>query len=204
MSSLPGSPEGPPWRETPVSRASLYMSFWIPSNGALRPGSPNKSPTERDAPILEPSLNYLSKFPVKRTSQPAPPSLPGFTTEPPGGDRQSFPEPSSTHPLIKTKSHRPSMSPVRVHLPYSPNRVPMERDDPSSESVVYSFIYICQSSQLRSPATKLEENIRSPSKKPHAYGHTMVCGLVPAVTTPVPCSLQHDTFHVGLGRPASH
>ena len=202
MSSLPGSPVGPQWREVPVTRASLYVSFWIPINGALRPGSPNRSLTEGDVPILEPSFNYLSKFPVN-----GPPNLPrphpGFTTETPGGDRQPFPEPSSTHPLIKTKSHRPSMSPVRVHLPYSPNRVPMERDDPSSESVVYSFIYICQSSQLRSPATKLEENIRSPSKKPHAYGHTMVCGLVPAVTTPVPCSLQHDTFHVGLGRPAS-
>jgi hypothetical protein len=38
--------------------------------------------------------------------------------------------------------------------------------------------------------------------------HTMGCGLVPqgdrydiAITNPVPCSLQHDTLHLGLGKP---
>jgi len=71
MSSLPGSPVGPQWREVPVTRASLYVSFWIPINGALRPGSPNRSLTEGDVPILEPSFNYLSKFPVN-----GPPNLP--------------------------------------------------------------------------------------------------------------------------------
>ena len=41
--------------------------------------------------------------------------------------------------------------------------------------------------------------------------HTVRCGLVPqgiiydtAITTPVPRSLQHDTFHLGLGRPQPH
>ena len=41
--------------------------------------------------------------------------------------------------------------------------------------------------------------------------HTVGCGLVPqgdcydtAVSTPVSCSLQHDTFHLDLGRPEPH
>jgi len=43
-----------------------------------------------------------------------------------------------------------------------PKRVPMERDAPSPESMVYSFIYTCQSPQLRS----------SPKKKGEkTYGH---------------------------------
>jgi hypothetical protein len=38
-----------------------------------------------------------------------------------------------------------------------PNRVPMERDALSPEPMVYSFIYIHQSPQLRSPPTKVEK-----------------------------------------------
>jgi len=44
----------------------------------------------------------------------------------------------------------PSKSLVRdppLYVP--PNRVPMERDAPSPEPMVYSFIYICLSSQKR-------------------------------------------------------
>jgi len=145
MSSLPGSPVGPQWREVPVTRASLYVSFWIPINGALRPGSPNRSLTEGDVPILEPSFNYLSKFPVN-----GPPNLPrphpGFTTETPGGDRQPFPEPSSTHPLIKTKSHLPSISPVRVHPPYSPQKGPCgERWSVFRASGLFIHLYLSES-----------------------------------------------------------
>ena len=57
------------------------------------------------------------------------------------------------------------------------------------------------------------KNIRSPSTEPDADGklHIMWCGLVSqgdrydtALSTPVSCSLRHDTFHLGLGRPESH
>jgi len=41
--------------------------------------------------------------------------------------------------------------------------------------------------------------------------HTMECGLIPqgdryntAISIPVPCSLWHNTFHLGLGRPETH
>jgi hypothetical protein len=64
MSPLPGSPAGCLWREIPVSRAFLYITFRVPSKGAPPPGSPNRAPTERDAPFPKPSFNYLSKFTV--------------------------------------------------------------------------------------------------------------------------------------------
>ena len=37
MSPLTGSPTGPIWREMPVSRALLYITFWVHSKGAPPP-----------------------------------------------------------------------------------------------------------------------------------------------------------------------
>jgi len=64
MSSPPGSLVGPVWRERPVSRAFLYISFGVPSKGALPPGYPCRAPTEGDTLFPEPSLICLSEFPV--------------------------------------------------------------------------------------------------------------------------------------------
>jgi len=50
-----------------------------------------------------------------------------------------------------------------------PNRVPMERDAPSPEPMVYSFIYIRQDSPVKGPSTENGENIRSPFTEPHVY-----------------------------------
>jgi hypothetical protein len=78
-----------------------------------------------------------------------------------------------------------------------PQRGPMERDAPSPEQVVDSFVCISQSPQLRSPSTKWGK----------IYGHRPRSssgrkGLLydTAITAPVPCSLQNDTLHFGLGR----
>ena len=48
--SLPpsSSPIGPLWREMPVSTAFLYISFRVPSYGALPPGSPCRAPIVRE------------------------------------------------------------------------------------------------------------------------------------------------------------
>jgi hypothetical protein len=105
---------------------------------------------------------------------------------------------------------KPSTPSVKEPHSMSPYRVFTERDALSPETIVYSFIYICRSPQLRSPPTKCGETYshcpRSPTR---AEGlHTMDAAWFPqgivndtAVTTPVPCSLQHDTFHFGVGRP---
>jgi len=61
MSPLPGSPLGPLWREMPISRAFPYISFKVPHKGAPHPGSPDRAPTESDAPFPEPSFIILSK-----------------------------------------------------------------------------------------------------------------------------------------------
>jgi len=51
-----------------------------------------------------------------------------------------------------------------------PNRVPMDRDTPSPEPIVYSFIHACLlESPKRSPPIYGEKNIRS-SMEPHANG----------------------------------
>ena len=57
----PCSPKvGPLWKQTPNSRALLSISFGVPSEGALPPGSPHTAPSERDGPFLEPSFIHLS------------------------------------------------------------------------------------------------------------------------------------------------
>jgi len=52
---------GPLWKNTPVSRALFNISFRIPSEGALPPGSHHKAPTDRDAPFPGPSFICPSK-----------------------------------------------------------------------------------------------------------------------------------------------
>jgi hypothetical protein len=80
------------------------------------------------------------------------------------------------------------------------------------EKLVYSFIYISQAS----PVKELSDRggggkIQSPTTEPHADGKLTNNGGVTwfpkeiiyntAITTPVPCSLQNNIFHLGLGRP---
>jgi len=73
--------------------------------------------------------------------------------------------------------------------------------------MVYSFIYPSESTD-KEPSQKNGEHIRSPSTELHADGRPTYNGVQPgslkgniydtAITTPLPCSLQHDTFHLGL------
>jgi len=60
-----GFPTGPLWRDMPVSRAFLYISFRVPTKGAPTPRFCNIAPIERDAPFPKPS-NCLSELPVNR------------------------------------------------------------------------------------------------------------------------------------------
>ena len=69
---------GPLRKEMSVSRAFYYISYRVPSKGALPPGSLNRAPR---APV-----NHISKSPVKEPT-------PGGPNEPPWGS-SSFPEPS--------------------------------------------------------------------------------------------------------------
>jgi len=55
---------GPLWKETPISRALLGITFGVPSKGALPPGSPHRAHTEPYVPFPEPSFIHLSKSPV--------------------------------------------------------------------------------------------------------------------------------------------
>jgi len=52
---------GPLWKQRPISRALLSISFRVPSKGALPPVSPHRASSERDAPLLEPPFIHLAK-----------------------------------------------------------------------------------------------------------------------------------------------
>ena len=91
-----------------------------------------------------------------------------------------------------------------------PNRFPIERGAPSPEPMVYSFIYIYWSPQkgvLPRNSGKHMVTIHGAPRGRKAYMQWGAAwfpkGIVndTTITTQVPCSLQHDTFHLGLGRP---
>ena len=87
-----------------------------------------------------------------------------------------------------------------------PNRVPMERNALSPEPMVYSFIYM---SRVPLPRHGGQHTVTSNGalrgwKADIQWGAALFPqGTVydTALTTPVPCSLQHDTFQLGLSRP---
>jgi len=66
-----------------------------------------------------------------------------------------------------------------------PNRVPMDRDTPSPEplvySIIHSFIHSCMSAGVPEKGTLLHmgKNIRSPSTEPHADGRPSYNGVRP-------------------------
>jgi hypothetical protein len=91
-----------------------------------------------------------------------------------------------------------------------PKRVPMERDSLSPEPMVYSFIYVHQSPQLRSHPTKVGKTYSHHPWSPAQTEvlHTLGAAWFPkgiiydtAITVPVPCSCQHNTYHLGFSRP---
>jgi len=79
---------------------------------------------------------------------------------------------------------------------------------PFPEPMVYSFIHM--NPQLRSSTTKQGENVVTFHGAPGRRKTYVQWGAVrfpkgiandTAITTPVPCNLQHDSFPLGLGKP---
>jgi hypothetical protein len=108
----------------------------------------------------------------------------------------------------------PSKSLIKEPPSTFPNMVPVERDTLSPEPVVYSFIYLYPSeSPVKEPSHVSGENIWTPYLYPRGQKAYIQWGVVwfpkgivydTAITTPVPCSLQHHAFHLGWGRPEPH
>jgi hypothetical protein len=192
MRPLPAFPARTQWKEVPISRVFMYA-----------PGSPNRAPVKRDAPFLESSFRYLSQFPVNGP----PPQVPQGD---PYKERYPSTEPSSSHPL---KIHLSLRFPGKGAPSIFPNRVPMERDILSTEPLVYISMYVCQSPpqkrSLLQNGGKKKVTVRGAPRRQKAYIQWGVVwfpkGIVndTAISTPVPCSPRHNTFHLGLGRPES-
>ena len=113
-------------------------------------------------------LHFRSKFPVN-----------GPPGRGPYGGRHPFSVSSSTHSLI---THFSLKVPGKVALlHFHPTGSPGRKAAPSQVPMVYTFIYICQSPQLRSPPTKWGKTNHHSTRSPLQTGglHTMGCGLVP-------------------------
>ena len=103
---------GPLWKQTPISRALLSISFGVRSKGALPPDSLHRAPLERDVPLLELSFIHLLKSPVY---------------EPPSTFPSAAPmEEDARLPSVCYISS--SVSSNGVPSPGSSHRAPIERD----------------------------------------------------------------------------
>jgi hypothetical protein len=71
---------GPNGNRPPISRALFSISFGVPSKRALPPDVLSWSPSEREAPLLEPFI-HLSKSPVYEPPSRFPSGAPMETTE---------------------------------------------------------------------------------------------------------------------------
>ena len=143
---------------------------------------PQRGPFGEACPFPEHSFKYLSKFTVNG------PPLPHVPHRGPYGERNPFLEPSSKHPPIKKISPFPGNGPPLHIPPTEPQWREMLRLQ--SQWLIHSFISL-KSPKLRNPSTKWGKiyghRRRSPSGRKGVVYDT-------AVTTPVPCSLQNDTF----------
>ena len=78
MSSPPGSPNGAAMERDARLQRLFYVSFRVPSKGALPPCSLHRAPTERHSTPRAP-FNHISKSPVDEPT-------PGCPTEPQRGE----------------------------------------------------------------------------------------------------------------------
>jgi len=106
----------------------------------------------------------------------------------------------------------PSESPVREPPPCSLTGSPWTGIlRHQSRWSVCSFIHVClPESPKRSPPTYAEKHKVTVHGAPHKWKVYIQWGVAwfpkgifndTAISTPVPCSPQHDTVHLGLGRP---
>jgi hypothetical protein len=159
---------------------------------------------------------YLSKFPVKE-----PPSQ--FPT---GALWREMPITRAFYtynlgsPVKEAPSRFPSQSPHREGHTISKARLHLSLKGPGKKPPMW-FPNVAPWNEMPIPTAFLHfipsftgKEIRSPSAEPHADGRPTYSGVWPGsprgsfwtllLTTPVPCSLQHNTFHLGLGRPQPH
>jgi hypothetical protein len=129
-----------------------------------------------------------------------PPQYPNLNSEKPQG-----PKKKETRYVSKTKA---SKYPVREHPPCSPTgSLWREMFRLQSQWFIHSFIAIGVPKMKRKMRRKRTVTIHGPPRGRKAYIQLGAAwfskGIVndTAITTPVPCSLQHETFHFGLGRP---
>ena len=192
-------------------RDSLRVLITPSFQSSLRPSPPHRAPKESTLHLS--SIFYLlSNFPVKEPSTRFPNRVPMerkarfqslFYTSLGAPEKKSLQlnkiSPFSKSPVKETPSIFPQQGPYGER--YSVTR--------ANDLFLQSFIHISKSPHLRSFPTKWGENtvtIYRTTRGRKAYmqwsGARFHKGIVydTAVTTSVPCSLQHDTFHLGLGR----
>ena len=200
MNPLPCSPTGPKWREMPVSRNYLYIIFRIPSNRALLQ-VPSQSSRRERCSIFIALLLSLNVFSNRNT-------LPPTQGSPNGPLQRETPVSRSFFYTF------PSKSLVNEPLPpCSPSgSLWREKLHPQRQWFMHSFISLRVPNKEPSHK-KWGKYLVTVHGAPHGQKAYIQWGEASfpkgiiyntAISTPVPCSPRHDTFHLGLGWPEPH
>jgi hypothetical protein len=184
-------PQGGTHREWSPSPEPFSISFRTP-----RKGFPKRAPAERDAPTPEPS-NYLLKFPVN-----------GLPHRFPNGPlRREIPISRVCSLVIHFSLKVPGK---RAPPPCSQQGPYGERCFVSRAHGLFIHLYLSESPINESSHEKCGKHTVTVHGAPRgqkvyiqwsAAWFSKGIMYYTAVTTPVPYSLQRDTFHLGLGRP---
>jgi hypothetical protein len=156
---------------------------------------PNRAPAKRDAPFLEPS-NYLQNS--QSTDSPGTPTGP-YRERHPSPKLSSTPFPQSPHSMSPPPcSTRGSLWREKLHLQrlwfiHSFTSVRVPNKEPSQGKGGKYLVTVHGAPRGRKACIQ-----RSAAWFPKGNVSKT------AISTPVPCSLLHDTFHLGLGRPEPH
>jgi len=191
-------PSGAPMERDAHPLSLIPHILLDPQQRSPPPGSPNRAPEREMLPFWSPPST------ISQNSQwIGSPQIPHWG---PYRGRHLFPEISSTPPLI-------------IHLSLKvPGKGAPPPCSPTGSLCSISrasglFIHLHPSeSPVKESSHESGENIQSPSMEPYTDGRpTMGAVWFPkgivfdiASTIPVPCSLQHDIFHLGLSRPERH
>jgi len=160
----------------PLSRAFRYIFFRFPSKGVLLAGSPVK-----ELPLQVP----LTETPLREILL----STTLFYISPGVLNKKGH--------LIK--SHLPIKVPAKGAPPMVPQRGPYrERCSVSRTNGLIICIYLSEAPVKESFQETGGKHMVTVHGAPRLRKEIV---YDTAVTTPVPCSLQHDTFHLVLGRP---
>jgi len=201
MNPLPSSHMGNKQREMPVSRNYLYIIFSAPVKEILSRFPSHSSRRQRCS--ISRAILLMSLIGFSKRNTPPPPSQ-----RSPTGPLRRERHTSSTHPLITQLSLKVMEG---SHSMFPQHCACGERCSVSKDNGLFFHLYLIHSPKITPPNKWGKIYFHGPGSPTRRKVYSRVRPGTPrgsfndtAISTPVPCILQHGTIHLGFGRTEPH